>query len=255
MGKGDQPKATEIAEELLTAASHGENLMREVDHMSGHDAGLKQDVFKQMVEKQGEFPNIKLVDSSGHLVKKGQGGFAVAKIVQISPEGKELTLYDGSGEDDAARLMNADSRNIITNDQLSGSHPQDVDAFLGEFKKTIDQLVASGKRLEGEGVMMGVINDMKRSYVDSRVDDCVDQSITLLGNVSKLNTAGQWDFHLVGAPPHYTVELVPHSKDDPLIKLDPWRGEHAIQLAPAGTYEPDKRINKWIDREGRWRWN
>jgi hypothetical protein len=255
MGRSDQPKASEIAEELLSAASHGENLMREVDFMSGHNARLKQDVFKEMVGKQGEFPNVRLIDGNGRTVTPGQQGWAIAKIVQVSSDGKEHTLYDASGDEDAARLMNADSRDVIASDQTSGKHPQDVDAFVKEFKKTIDQLVASGKRVEGEGLISGIINDMKRAYVNGGVYDCADQGIALLSNFSNLSTSGNWDLHLVGAPPHYTVEVVPHSKDDPLIKLDPWRGEHAVDIVPAGTFKPDKRINKWLDGDGRWRWN
>jgi hypothetical protein len=255
MAESDQPKATEIAEGLLNAASHGENLMRSVDYMSGHDARLKQDVFQQMVEKQGQFPNIRLLDNSGHVVKQGQRGIQVARIVQVSQDGQEHTLYDASGEEDAARLMNADSRNLVASDITSGSHPQDVDTFVKEFKKTIDQLNASGKRVEGDGVIMGIINDMKRFYFNDGTYDCADQAIAVLSNLSKLKTSGQWDFHLVGAPPHYTVEVVPHSKDDPIIALDPWKGHDHIQYLPTATNRPDDRINKWLDSEGRYRWS
>jgi hypothetical protein len=252
MTEKPDPKTNEIADELMTAASRGENLMREVDYMSGHSSRLKQDVLGKMVGMQDKFPNVKLVDYEGHTITKAGPGTNVARIVRMSG-GKEETVYDGSS--DAADLMNADRTNIIISDKTTGQHPQDVNAFVEEFKKTIDQLVASGRRLDGEGIFKGIINDAERAYIDNRMYDCADQSVAVLGNLSKLNTSGNWDLHLIGAPPHYKIELVPHSKDDPLIKLDPWRGKSAIDVVPAGKYEPDTRINRWLDSDGRPRWN
>jgi hypothetical protein len=250
--KPDPIKANEIADELMTAASHGENLMREIDYMSGHSGRLKQDVIGKMIGMQDQFPNVKLVDYQGHTVTSARLGQNVARIVRTDG-GKEQTLYDASS--DAANLMTADHNNLLINDKTSGQHPADVTAFVSEFQKTIDQLVASGRRLDGEGVIRGIVNDAERAYIDGRMYDCADQSVAVLGNLSKLNTSGNWDLHLIGAPPHYKIELVPHSKDDPLIKLDPWRGKSAVELVPAGTYEPDQRINQWLDNDGRLRWN
>jgi len=236
----------------MTAASRGENLMREIDYMSGHSGRLKQDVLGKMVGMQDQFPNVKLVDVQGNTVTSARLAQNVQRIVRTNG-GKEETVYDGSP--DAANLMNADRTNIMISDKTSGHHPEDVRAFVSEFEKTIDQLVASNRRLEGGGTVLGILNDAKRAYIDDKMYDCADQSIAVLGNLSKLNTSGNWDLHMVGAPPHYKIELVPHSKDDPLIKMDPWRGKDAVEIVPAGTYETDTRLNRWLDNDGRARWN
>lgn len=251
-----QDQSAILAEDLMSAAHKGENLMRAVDYMSSHDPKLKQDVIAKMIDLQnaGKFPDVHLVDFNGNPVTNDRLGVTVGKILQTAPDGHQIVLYDGSAEGEARTLMNASNENPLVRDRTTGAHPEDTAAILASFKQSIADMEKRGKRLPGGGTLRGIVNDALRAYKDPNMFDCADQSTDVLNDLAKLKLKGNWDFHLVGDPPHYTVEVVPHSKDDPLIRLDPWRGEDDVEVVPPGTFTRDTRLNRWVDDQGRARW-
>jgi hypothetical protein len=250
--------AHKIAETLMDAASHGENLMREIDFLSTPVAGQpsKTEVLRSMLDLKaaGQFGNVEILDGDGHPITNDRNAMNIRKIVR-KDGGAEQTLYEFGVGAEGRSLYNQDQRNVLLNDQAEPMHQGDTRKIVDTFQKTVDALIQSGHRLDGEGAFRGVINNIDRAYFDEKKYDCADQAVAVLNALKKAQLEGHWDFHLVGDPPHYMVETVSHNPNDPIIRLDPWRGRDAVVIKARGSGSPDTRLNQWIDDQGVLHWS
>jgi hypothetical protein len=250
--------AQKIAEKLMTAASHGENLMREIDFLSTPVPGQpsKIDVLKGMVDLKtmGKFGGVEILDGQGKPITNERGAFNVQKIVR-KDGATEQTLYESGVGSEGRALYNQDQHNVLLEDKVEAAHKGDANKIVQTFQKAVDEMVKSGHRVDGEGALMGLVNNVDRAYFDDKKYDCADQAVQVLKALKQLNLNGHWDFHLVGDPPHYTVETVSHNPNDPIIHLDPWRGRNAIEIKPPGKGISDKRLNQWLDDQGHLHWS
>ena len=255
--------AVEIAEKLLQAASQGKNLMKELDYLSSPHAGMptQTEVLRQMIDSKNDhrndqqFGNIELLDASGTPVTNRKMSFNIRQIVKTSENGQSSTLYESSFADDARQVYNADKNNILLESKTEAPHAADISKIVADFQKSVDEMIASGHRMSGQGAVMGVINNIARVDFGGKEYDCVDQSIDVLNSLKKLKLNGQWDFHMVGDPPHYTVEVVPHNANDPIIRMDPWRGRDHYQIKQPGEATEDQRLNPWPDDQSKIHWS
>jgi hypothetical protein len=250
--------AHKIAEKLMQAASQGENLMQEIDFLSVTQPGQpsKIDVLRGMVDLKtmGQFGGVEILDAQGKAVTNDREAFNIRKIVRKNGD-QEETLYQWGVEPELRALFNRDQHNILLDDKVEGEHKEDTQKIVRGFQEAVDDMVKTGHRVDGTGAVMGVVNNIDRAYLDDKKYDCADQAIAVLNALKKLHLDGHWDFHLVGDPPHYTVETVPHNPNDPIIHLDPWRGRNAIEIKPPGKGVSDKRLNQWLDDQGHLHWS
>ncbi len=246
----------ETAERLIAAGTGGENLMREVESIIGdpQQFGSRQKVFQEMLNlaNTGQAPGLELVDSNGQPVTNERAVHTVDRIVRTGPDGRKETIYDGGGDTDARALMVRDNADILKGKVDDRTHPDDVKKIVDTFQKAVDDMVKNGQRLEGGGALMGILNNATRAYFNDNLKDCADQAVYVLNQLKQLNIGDRWDLHMVGDPPHYTLEAVPRSPNDPVISMDPWRGRNSYEVK--GGAKPDERLNRWMDGDWNLRW-
>lgn len=248
----------ETAETLLNAASNGEVLMREVESIrnSATAQGGINAVFKEMINlsNSGAAANLELVDAEGNPVTSDRQVHRLNRIIRTKPDGTKETLYDSDGDPDARVLMANDKTDVVQGAVDDSAHPEDVTKIVATFQKAVDDMVKNGQRLDGEGVIMGILNNAGRAYFNDDLKDCADQAVYVLNQLNKLNLGDRWDLNMVGAPPHYTLQAVPRSANDPIISMDPWRGRSSFAVNSGQGKQADQRLNRWMDDQWNLRW-
>jgi hypothetical protein len=116
-----------------------------------------------------------------------------------------------------------------------GLSPGDVSKIIEEYRDAVQKMTNDGKRLPGGGPLHGIFNNAYREYFDMSMYDCADQALFTAERLKRLNLTDSWEFNMVGAPPHYTLEAVPQNKNDPLIKMDPWKNDVVVLTYPPFT--------------------